>query len=36
VRNGRAVTTDADWAVGNAELIDAAFAAAPATEPATG
>ncbi len=27
VRNGRAVTTDADWAVGNAELIDAAFAA---------
>ncbi|GAA2486449.1 Gfo/Idh/MocA family oxidoreductase [Terrabacter carboxydivorans] len=28
VRNGRAVTTDADWAVGNAQLIDAAFVAA--------
>jgi hypothetical protein len=28
VRNGRAVTTDAGWAVGNAELVDAVYAAA--------
>jgi predicted dehydrogenase len=28
VRNGRAVTTDADWAVGNAELVDAVYRAA--------
>jgi predicted dehydrogenase len=27
VRNGRAVTTHADWAVGNAEMIEAAYAA---------
>ena len=27
VRNGRAVTTDADWAVGNAAMIQAAYAA---------